>query len=117
MKLPNADRAIVDIVKLRDYCLNPQHPYGRHKARVFRAALGFDQNRAEELRQILQQIASTHEAQLGEKDDFGQRYVIDFALTAAAGPVDVRSCWIIRNGEEVARLTSCFVLPKSQATT
>jgi hypothetical protein len=35
MKLPNADRAIVDIVKLRNYCLNPQHPSGRHKAPRF----------------------------------------------------------------------------------
>src|SRR5688500_3423181 len=71
MKLPNAGRAIVDIVKLRDYCLNPQHPYGRHKARVFRAALNFDQSRAEELRQVLLQIAETHDAELGEKDDYG----------------------------------------------
>jgi hypothetical protein len=117
LNLPNADRAIVDIVKLRDYCLNPQHPYGRHKARVFRAALGFDQSRAEELRQIFLQIAPTHDAALGEKDDFGQRYVIDFALTAAAARVDVRSCWIIRTGEDAPRLTSCFVLPEGQATT
>jgi hypothetical protein len=62
-------------------------------------------------------MALTHDAQLGEKDDFGQRYVIDFALTAASGPVDVRSCWIIRRDEDVPRLTSCFVLPKGQATT
>ena len=40
MKLPNGDRAIVDIAKLRDYCLNAGHPRGRHKARVFVAALG-----------------------------------------------------------------------------
>ncbi len=40
MKLPNSDRAVVDIAKLRDYCLNPAHPRGRHKARVFAAALG-----------------------------------------------------------------------------
>ncbi len=29
MKLPNADRAVVEIEKLRDYCLNPVHPRGR----------------------------------------------------------------------------------------
>lgn len=35
MKLPNADRAVVGLAKLRDYCLSPTHPRGRHKARVF----------------------------------------------------------------------------------
>ena len=39
-KLPNAERAVVDIAKLRDYSLNPTHDVGKHKARVFRSALG-----------------------------------------------------------------------------
>ncbi len=38
MKLPNGGRAVVEIAKLRDYCLNPAHPRGRHNARVFAAA-------------------------------------------------------------------------------
>ena len=29
MKLPAGDQAIVDIAKLRDYCLDPQHPRGQ----------------------------------------------------------------------------------------
>jgi hypothetical protein len=37
--LPNGARAILDIRKLADYCLNPAHLRGRHKARVFRQAL------------------------------------------------------------------------------
>jgi hypothetical protein len=35
MKLPNAENAVIDIAKLRDYCLNPNHPEGKHKARAF----------------------------------------------------------------------------------
>ncbi|MGB1110932.1 MAG: DUF6883 domain-containing protein [Gammaproteobacteria bacterium] len=35
MKVPNADKVIVDIRKLTDYGLNYAHPRGRHKARVF----------------------------------------------------------------------------------
>ncbi|HXG48805.1 MAG TPA: hypothetical protein VNO52_14360, partial [Methylomirabilota bacterium] len=35
MRLPNGERAIVDIQKLTAYCLNLQHTRGRHKARVF----------------------------------------------------------------------------------
>lgn len=40
MKLPGAERAIVDIRKLSDYCLSPEHLRGRNKARVFAATLG-----------------------------------------------------------------------------
>jgi hypothetical protein len=40
MSLPNGERAIVEVAKLRDYCLSPTHPRGRHKARVFAASLG-----------------------------------------------------------------------------
>jgi hypothetical protein len=40
MKLPGGIAAIVEISKLRDYCLDPHHPRGRYKARVFLSALG-----------------------------------------------------------------------------
>ncbi len=50
MKLPNRDRAVVDLAKLRDYCLSEVHPRGKHKARVFRVALGLTTQDAEELR-------------------------------------------------------------------
>jgi hypothetical protein len=35
MKIPNSEHAIVDIQKLRDYCLNPTPDEGKHKARLF----------------------------------------------------------------------------------
>ena len=38
-KLPRPERAIVHIEKLADYCLNPEHPSGKHKARVFKSVL------------------------------------------------------------------------------
>lgn len=53
MLLPNAERAIVDIRKLRDYCLNPAHDEGKHKARLFAAALGMTREDAEDLRNAL----------------------------------------------------------------
>jgi len=40
VKLPNGEYAIVEIEKLRDYCLSLIHPHGRHKARVFASVLG-----------------------------------------------------------------------------
>jgi hypothetical protein len=39
--LPRASDAEIPVAKLRDYALNPEHPEGGHKARVFLSALGF----------------------------------------------------------------------------
>ena len=70
---------VVDLSKLRDYCLNPAHPRGRHKARVFRTRLGVTQADAAWLQQLL--IASTKQRLKNLKesgsDHFGRRYVID----------------------------------------
>lgn len=47
MKLPHADRAVVDVVKLRDYSLSAKHEEGKHKARVFADALGLKSDDAD----------------------------------------------------------------------
>lgn len=109
MKLPNGDQAIVDIVKLRDYCLSPIHPRGRHKARVFEAVLGLTADDAEQLRSALLQAALTEDATPSEQDAFGQRYVIDFRLSGPMGEALVRSARIVRADEDFPRLTSCYV--------
>ena len=110
VKLPNGDRAVVDLAKLRDYCLNEQHLRGRHKARVFSSALGITSDDAEILRQTLLDAAVEKSATLGEQDDYGQRYVLDFRMTGPRGSATVRSRWIILTGEKVPRLVTCYVL-------
>ena len=59
MPIPNAERAIVDIRKLRDYCLNPLHDEGQHKARLFATTLGMTADDAEDLRELLLQAVNT----------------------------------------------------------
>ncbi|MBI1832539.1 MAG: hypothetical protein HYR84_13950 [Planctomycetes bacterium] len=110
MKLPNGDRAVVDIVMLTDYCLSPTHPRGRHKARVFAATLGLTATLADLLRDALLAAAGTEEATPSDQDEFGQRYVVDFTVKGPNGEALVRSTWIIRIGEDFPRLTSCYVL-------
>ena len=110
MKLPNGERAVVDMAKLRDYCLNLQHARGRHKARVFAAALGLTQDDAGVLRDALLKAAVDSEATPGEGDEYGQRYMLDFRMTGPAGQATVRSNWIVLTGEDYPRLTSCHVL-------
>lgn len=110
MKLPNAERAVVDLAKLRHYCLNSTHPRGRYKARVFVARLGIDAEHAEELRQALLDAAHTRQdAVPGEEDGFGRRFVLDFDMSGPRGTARIRSGWIIRTGEDFPRLTSCYV--------
>lgn len=77
MRLPNAHKAIVEIGKLRDYCLSREHPEGRHKARVFQSALGLTAQDAEELRAALFAAARENEAIVAERDAYGQRYMLD----------------------------------------
>lgn len=109
MRLPNGARAIVDLRKLREYCLNPESPRGRHKARVFAAALGLTTSEAAKLRATLLEIARTGEAREGEVDLYGQRYTIDFEMETAIGRAALRSGWIILHGTTVPRLTTCYV--------
>jgi len=110
MRLPNGKNAVVDIAKLRDYCLNEQHPRGRHKARVFATTLGLTAADADLLRQALLRAAVEGDAMAGERDDYGQRYVLDLELTGPRGRATVRSSWIILRGEDFPRLTSCYIL-------
>jgi hypothetical protein len=110
MKLPGGDRAVVDIAKLRDYCLSPDHPRGKHKARVFAAALGLTADRADELQAALLAAAGTEEATVGDADEHGQRYAVEFIMHGPAGTARVRSSWIVRAGEDFPRLTSCYVI-------
>jgi hypothetical protein len=110
VKLPNAEHAIVDISKLRDYCLSFEHPRGRHKARVFAAVLGLTAADAESLREALLEAARMGDAVATVQDTYGQRYMLDFTMSGPAGQVVVRSSWIIRTDEDFPRLTSCYVL-------
>jgi len=110
MKLPDGERAIVDVEKLRDYCLNLLHPRGRHKARVFASRMGFTVQDSEILRDALLRAARTRPASLGFADEYGQRYVIDFEMNGLSGRAIIRSSWIIRSGETIPRLTSCYVI-------
>jgi hypothetical protein len=110
MKLPGGDNAIVDIVKLRDYCLDPQHPRGRHKARVFAATLDLVQTDAEFLRQALLRAAREADALVGETDECGDRFIVEFELNRANRRAIVRSAWIVLRGESLPRLTSCLVI-------
>lgn len=110
MRLPNAKRAFVDLQKLRDYCLNLEHPRGKHKAWVFAEVLGMTSDDAESLREFLLEAVLQEEAIPGEGDSYGQRYRVDMSIKWNERQAMVRTSWIIRVDEDFPRLTSCYVL-------
>jgi len=111
VRIPNGDKAVVDIAKLRDYCLNVGHPMGKHKARVFASKLGVSARHAEWLQQqLLDRAKSSVEAAEIDSDRYGRRFQIDFILDGPKGRGTIRSSWIIRTAEEHPRLVTCYVL-------
>jgi hypothetical protein len=110
MRLPNGDLAIADISKLRDYCLNPHHPQGRHKARVFMTTLGMTAADAMELQAAILAAARSGTAFEKNADAYGRRYVMDLTINRGERTAIVRSAWIVKHGENIPRLTSCYVL-------
>lgn len=110
MKVPYAENAVVDIRKLRDYCLNLNHSDGKHKARLFQSYLGLTSENAEQLRLILLNVVQKKEAELGRRDQFGQRYTVDFELIWQNKQALIRSGWILEHGSTAPRLTTCYPL-------
>lgn len=109
MRLPNSHKVVVEIRKLRDYSLNPSHPVGKHKARVFKAALGLTLKNAKWLQQRALELALSDDAQPEAPSVFGDKYVIDSVLEHGGLSATVRFCWIVESGTDFPRLTSCYV--------
>lgn len=108
MLIPNAERAVIDAVKLHDYLLSRSHPVGRFKAAFFQA-LGYS---SENWRQLEADLRSQHlpkEATAEEPTRYGQKYVIRATLVGPTGaPAALVSVWVIRAGEDFARFVTAY---------
>lgn len=110
MKLPNPEKAIIDNQKLAGYCLNPNHTDGQHKARVFQSALNLDINDINELKAALLEAVENNDAVSTKHNQYGQKYVIDFAMTRGDKTAVIHSVWIVKKQENFPRLVTCYVL-------
>ena len=75
MKLPEAERAVIEPAKIRDYLLSTSHPVGRFKAPFF-SSLGYTNANWRRLVEDLRDLALTGDAELGRDSPYGQKYEI-----------------------------------------
>src|SRR5271165_4785506 len=104
IRLPQGDKAILDLRKIADYCLSPSHPRGRHKARVFREALGLERSDASWLRGALLEAARSGAALQVTEDAWGTYWRVDATIRRQGKSAVVRTIWILRTG---GRFGSC----------
>jgi hypothetical protein len=80
MKLSNGDRADIPLEKLLNYCLNLNHPSGKHKARVFASALGITPENVYDLQRLIARAAVCGEVVQQNSTEFGQLFKVDWAI-------------------------------------
>lgn len=62
------------------------------------------------LRMRLLNAAKNGDALIGAKNEFGQRYVIDFEMEHEGKTAQIRSAWIIETDLETPRFITCYVI-------
>lgn len=108
MRLPNGDQAVISMEKLRGYCLNPEHPSGKHKARVFAAALGITAEDAENLRELIATAAIEGDVVQQDNTEFGQLFKVDWVVPDR-DRVILRTLWEVTLDNLQPRLVSAFI--------
>lgn len=94
-----------------DYVLNLSHQEGRHKAHVFDSVLGITFSNRNILSQaILAAAALSDQAEARGDNGHGEVNVLRFPLVTIEGQATVLTAWIVRHGEDVPRLTTCYIV-------
>jgi hypothetical protein len=110
MKLPNAEKLVVEREKIVDYLLNPAHRYGASKARFF-TDFGFRLEAWERLAEALREHGRTHEVARVSETGFGPRYAVEGELNTPGGRRPrLRTVWQMDKGAVAPRLISAYPL-------
>lgn len=72
--------------------------------------LGMTAADARELQAAILAAARSETAFEKSADTHGRRYVMDLTINRGERAAMVRSAWIVKHGEDIPRLTSCYVL-------
>src|SRR5690242_10850163 len=112
MKLANSENAFIDERKLKDYCLNENHPLGKHKSEVFKEVLGFTEDDSQKLKEIIMGGIKEFEADFSFEDEYGTRFRVDMIINKFGRKIQLRTSWIFKTSENFPRLTSCYIKKK-----
>ena len=109
--IPRANRAVVARKKLEGYVLNPEHEVGRHKARVFAAALGIHQGDWQYLRDRLKAGVVSAPVSTVRETPWGALYEVVVAVDGLNDETHrVMSAWLLASDDEPPRLVTAYVL-------
>jgi len=104
--LPNAERAVIETLKVTRYLLDPTNPDSRGKPEFF-FQFGFTVEGWQTLASAFQEHARQCDVTSTETTEFGVKYRIVGALTTPDGrsPI-VRAVWIVLHGDDVPRFVT-----------
>jgi hypothetical protein len=114
-RIPGCEYAWVPEETLKGYALSPEHPRGKHKARVFQSALGIERENWAYLRdQILEKLVA-YEAVLRNPDTgYGQEWEVLVPVAGLNACVrDVATKWIIHAARDPRPKLSTLYVEKS----
>ena len=97
---------------MEEYCLNPFHPDGKHKAKVFEKALGITQENSVELKELILRSSESGEVIKKQENNFGKIYRVEGINQKEI----LCTLWIVHKGDNTPYLTSCFIKTKKVKT-
>ena len=102
MKLPNADKALIQREKIADYLLNAAQPDNNGKAEFFES-FGFRLDHWETLAIAFRRAALDGEVIQNLETSHGVKYVLHAAMETPSGKSPlVRTVWIVDRGQDHA---------------
>ena len=108
--LPGADKAVVPIEKFTKYALEPKHPRGSDKARVFRSVLGYTKENAEILVARIKENVDKYPVVFKGMGNHGAKYEILMEIEGINGRKGVIvTAWQIDHDTDYPKLISAYV--------
>jgi uncharacterized protein DUF6883 len=94
VQLPDADRAIISVQKLRDYLLNLDHKKGKSKA-VLLYRIGYQREEWRQLEEDIREQVLPLDAEEVPVES-GRRFLIEGILRGPDGSTPFRTVWVNR---------------------
>lgn len=105
-----ADHIAIDPRKFTQYALDPNSPYGKHKAIVFERALGITLKNYDILVTQIETKIAKAELSFHSEDEFGKRYFADLEIVGVNEKrARVRTGWFVAAHTRIAQFATIYV--------